>query len=436
MCLLKPDQYPDEVQESVIQKLQNVLEKRKNLEEYQELYSESNTNISSLEEFQELPMISKEDLIGNSDSPEILMDKIRNNTVSCGATGGTTGNPTICLRTDTDIQKFTERMQKKPDNYFPKDSRTLVIVDHQLQNEMVESLKKTGRFVAIGHPNKLGFTVEIMDGLNIDTIYTYPSFALKLGKEFQRQGYDPSIIKRVVMGGEKLSELAKERLNHLFPDAKLSQTWGSTEQSRCGYQTEDIRASNAYRIYPDYHFHEIVDPETGEPVELGEVGELVTTTLWKNTGVPLIRYKTGDKAVMTYKPTESEHSDLVIEMKGRVKFDKVHMNGYKFFSNELEEALQPVSENIGGQYQVIIQDIKKEGNVVPMLNIRIVPVERGVSEEVLESKVMQKFEVEEEKSWKDAYTEGSLGPIKIEFVDEIDTGRLKTKKVVDKRTRT
>jgi phenylacetate-coenzyme A ligase PaaK-like adenylate-forming protein len=40
-------------------------------------------------------------------------------------------------------------------------------------------------------------------------------------------------------------------------------------------------------------FFEIIDPETGKPVEEGTPGEVVFTTLTRR-GMPLIRYRTGD----------------------------------------------------------------------------------------------------------------------------------------------
>lgn len=423
---MRASAYPDELREFYEEKLDEVLSYRKDVKAY-EGYPEK--EINSIEDFQDIPMVSKEDLVSGK-RPEILLDEIKEETVSCGATSGTSGNPTICLRTENDLEKFEERMRKKPDDhYFPEDSRTLVIVDHQLQNEMVASLKNMGRFVVIGHPKKMGFTVEIMEGLDIDTIYTYPSFALRIGREFEKKGADPEIIERIVMGGEKLSPLAREKLKEMFPNVKLSQTWGSTEQSRCGYQTEDLLASNRYRIYDKLHFHEIIDPETGEPLEKGEIGELVTTTLWKDSGVPLIRYRTGDKAVIKEEYGPEGHSDLVIEMKGRVDFDKVHLNGYKFFEEELEEALEPISDHIKGQYQVIVEDTKKDGIVVPELSINLV----GDGTEELGKEVMENFEVDDGKTWKEAYENSELGSIEVNFVEEIEPERLKTRKLVDKR---
>ena len=46
-------------------------------------------------------------------------------------------------------------------------------------------------------------------------------------------------------------------------------------------------------------FPEIVDPNTLQPVEPGQVGELVFTTLTKE-GMPMLRYRTRDLTSLTY----------------------------------------------------------------------------------------------------------------------------------------
>ncbi len=46
-------------------------------------------------------------------------------------------------------------------------------------------------------------------------------------------------------------------------------------------------------IWEDHFLVEVIDPETGKPLPDGEEGELVFTTLTKET-MPLLRYRTGD----------------------------------------------------------------------------------------------------------------------------------------------
>lgn len=50
---------------------------------------------------------------------------------------------------------------------------------------------------------------------------------------------------------------------------------------------------NGMHLWEDCYLVEIINPETGEPVPDGEIGELVLTTLDREM-MPLIRYRTRD----------------------------------------------------------------------------------------------------------------------------------------------
>ena len=54
-------------------------------------------------------------------------------------------------------------------------------------------------------------------------------------------------------------------------------------------------------MHEDHFLIEIVDPESGSPLDEDIEGELVFTTLAKEA-MPLLRYRTGDIASVTYEP--------------------------------------------------------------------------------------------------------------------------------------
>jgi phenylacetate-coenzyme A ligase PaaK-like adenylate-forming protein len=57
----------------------------------------------------------------------------------------------------------------------------------------------------------------------------------------------------------------------------------------------ECEAHRGYHLREADMLFEIVDPETGEPVPDGEYGEVVLTTLTRR-GMPLIRYRMGDRS--------------------------------------------------------------------------------------------------------------------------------------------
>lgn len=81
----------------------------------------------------------------------------------------------------------------------------------------------------------------------------------------------------------------------------LEDTWGCQVFNHYG-ATEmglgggvDCEAHNGYHMREADLYFEIVDPQTGNQLPVGEYGEVVFTTLTR-VGMPLIRYRTGDKA--------------------------------------------------------------------------------------------------------------------------------------------
>jgi phenylacetate-coenzyme A ligase PaaK-like adenylate-forming protein len=72
---------------------------------------------------------------------------------------------------------------------------------------------------------------------------------------------------------------------------EVFQHYGTTEMGLGG--GVDCHAHMGYHLRQADLYFEIVSPATGDPVPDGEMGEVVFTTLHR-TGMPLIRYRTGD----------------------------------------------------------------------------------------------------------------------------------------------
>jgi phenylacetate-coenzyme A ligase PaaK-like adenylate-forming protein len=72
---------------------------------------------------------------------------------------------------------------------------------------------------------------------------------------------------------------------------EVFQHYGTTEMGLGG--GVDCQAHMGYHLREADLYFEIVSPATGEPLPDGEMGEVVFTTLHR-TGMPLIRYRTGD----------------------------------------------------------------------------------------------------------------------------------------------
>jgi phenylacetate-CoA ligase len=106
-------------------------------------------------------------------------------------------------------------------------------------------------------------------------------------------------------------------------------------------------------VNEDHFLVEVVDPQSGQPLPDGEVGELVFSTLTKEA-LPLLRYRTGDLASVTRDPcacgrTFARMSRIV----GRTD-DMLIIRGVNVFPSEIERALLAIPE-LAPHYQLVVE---------------------------------------------------------------------------------
>jgi phenylacetate-CoA ligase len=99
-------------------------------------------------------------------------------------------------------------------------------------------------------------------------------------------------VKKIIYGSERTSEAMRQRIVENFGRVELFDIPGLTELYGPGTGLE-CSAHDGVHYWADYYILELLDPVTLEPVEPGELGEMVVTTLRKE-GAPLIRYRTRD----------------------------------------------------------------------------------------------------------------------------------------------
>lgn len=89
----------------------------------------------------------------------------------------------------------------------------------------------------------------------------------------------------------------------------LHQVWGCTVIEHYGMTEMGLGGGTECVAHAGYHLHEadlyfeIVDPQTGEVVPAGQVGEVVVTTLTRQA-MPLLRYRTGDISRLLTEPCQ------------------------------------------------------------------------------------------------------------------------------------
>ena len=129
-----------------------------------------------------------------------------------------------------------------------------------------------------------------------------PTYAIRLGEVLAEQSQeirDAIQVQRILVAGEPGGSIpaTRNRIESLWPGAKVWDHHGMTEVGPVSYQTAD--KPDCLFVHEDAFFAEVLDTETFGEVDEGKEGELVLTTL-NRIARPLVRYRTGDVVRKTF----------------------------------------------------------------------------------------------------------------------------------------
>ena len=197
--------------------------------------------------------------------------------------------------------------------------------------------------------------VKFIVDFGTTTIHAIPSYATRLAEIMEEEGYGlkgiPTKLKTLVIGAEPHSEEQRKRIENLL-GVKAYNSYGMSEMCGPGVAFE-CPEQNGMHIWEDFYIAEILDPVTLEPVEDGEIGELVLTTL-KRDAMPLIRYRTRDltRFLPGDCPCGRTHK-RIDRFKGRSD-DMIILKGVNIFPIQIERILMQFPE-LGNNYLITLR---------------------------------------------------------------------------------
>jgi phenylacetate-CoA ligase len=116
------------------------------------------------------------------------------------------------------------------------------------------------------------------------------------------------VLKAIFLHGETIFDWQRKLLQNYY-DCPVFDQYGHRE--RCVFATT-CKHSDKYHVFPEYGLMEIIDRKGNIVTKKGEQGEIVATG-FTNKVFPLIRYKTGDIAVVDEMDCECGRQYPVIE---------------------------------------------------------------------------------------------------------------------------
>jgi phenylacetate-CoA ligase len=218
--------------------------------------------------------------------------------------------------------------------------------------------------------------VRLIADLEPDLLCCTPSYAIHLGEALHKAGVRPK-FSAGVFGAEPWTEEMRTQIEALL-GLKALDIYGLSEIIGPGVACESLDSQGMLNVAEDHFYVEALDPQ-GDPVPDGTPGELVFTTLTK-TGMPLLRYRTGDVATLAG-PVGGSPRTLrrMSKLLGR-RDDMLVVRGVNVFPTEIEAVL--LGDDRVSPHYLVIEDRRDAGR--PELRIAVEPFAENVDFEALQ----------------------------------------------------
>lgn len=309
---------------------------------YQERFGEVGINhaedIHSLEDFQQLPLTTKEDLRQNY--PFGLFAEPMENIVRLHASSGTTGKPTVVGYTRQDIDLWAKIVAKELARLgVTKDDVVQIAYGYGLFTGGMGLHYGCEELGAVVVPISGGNTARqlmLMRDFGTTVLACTPSYALYLAESLEESGIarDELKLKFGVFGAEPWSDGMREQIEARL-GIKAFDIYGLSETMGPGVALECLAQQG---LHIDEHFYpEVLDSE-GNPLPVGERGELVITSLDK-AGFPVLRYRTKDLTALHYGTCSCGHVGWTMERVSARVDDMLIIRGVNVFPSQIEEAI-------------------------------------------------------------------------------------------------
>jgi len=311
--------------------------------------------INSLADLLSLPFTTADDLREGYPFPLRAVDFDR--IVRIHASSGTTGKRKVLCYTQKDIDDWANMFARCYEMAgLSAEDRVQIAVGYGLWTAGVGFQLGCERLGAMAVPVGPGNTemhCEMLVDVQSTVFCATASMALLMGEEVQRRNLRKQIaLRKVILGAERHSESMDRRIKellgveHVFDIPGLTELYGPGTGLDCGEH-------RGIHYWADYYILEIIDPETLEPVEPGELGEMVVTTLRKEAA-PLIRYRTRDLTRIIPQPCPCGNP---LPMHDRIlgrSDDMFIVRAVNIYPGQIDHVLSQVPE-IGSEFQVHLE---------------------------------------------------------------------------------
>ena len=371
-------------------------------------------SIRSFEDIRRLPFTTKDDLRNNY--PYGLFAVPLREVVRIHASSGTTGMSTVVGYTKNDLKTWANLVARVlTAGGITKDDVIQIAFGYGLFTGGFGLHYGAERIGASVIPISSGNTsrqIKIMQDFRTTALVCTPSYALLIAETIKEMGINVNslALKHGLFGAEPWSEAMR---NEIQSKLKITATdnYGLSEVMGPGVAGECLER-NGLHINEDHFLVELIDPQTLEPAQPGEIGELVITTLTKEA-FPVIRYRTRDLTRLLPDACPcGRRFRKMSRILGRTD-DMLIIKGVNVFPQQIEAVLFDI-EGTEPHYQIIVDrkgpldtvavhvevseaiffdEMKKQSELVELIKRRLASeLGIGVDVKLVEKKALERSE--------------------------------------------
>ncbi len=332
-----------ELRELQAHRLRELVGRVANVPFYKDAFAKAGVNASTIrsaDDIRRLPFTTKEDL--RQHYPLGFLAVPREQIARIHGSSGTTGKPTFVAYTTQDVDTWASLCARFLVAGGLRPEHTVHIAfGYGLFTGgfgLHYGVEKVGAAVVPASSGNTPRQIMLIQDLASQVLICTPSYALTIADCAKQKGINPRDLplEFAHLGGEPWTEDMRHQIEKelgilAFNNYGLSEVIGPGVSGECVART-------GMHIQEDHFLVECVNPDTLEPVKMGERGELVFTSLTKQA-MPIIRYRTRDIAALDDSPCPCGRTTCRMgRVVGRTD-DMLIIRGVNVFPSQIEEAL-------------------------------------------------------------------------------------------------
>ncbi len=299
------------------------------------------SDIKGIEDIHKLPFTTKTDL--RDEYPFGLQSVPMTEVRRIHASSGTTGKPVVGTYTDNDLANWAEGVARvmAAGDVGPGD---VVQVSYGYGLFTGGLGAHDGAHVrgAVQLPTSAGNSekqIMVMKDFGTTVLCCTPSYALRLAEVLEKSdkiNIEDLKLRVGFFGAEPWTEGMRKELESKL-HIKALDIYGLTEMSGPGVGGE-CEYQDGTHLWEDMFFPEIINPDTLEPCKPGEFGELVFTSLCKES-MPILRYRTRDLTRLIYDRCRCGRTSVRMDRILGRSDDMMIIRGVNVFPSQIETVL-------------------------------------------------------------------------------------------------